>query len=256
VLARRRAAALPFALLLTVTIGPGAGATVIDAADAPAYVGSAVTVEGDVAVARSDLDGLVLELAPPGPKSVRIVLVRALFTSLPRAPERIYAGKRVRVTGLLRRFQGRPEMVLQSPSQIEIVDVAGAPPASAEAEDEPTTSPATTAAPETAVPSTVPPTATPAPPPPAVAVPAPRAHASEPAEPAPAPLLAERIAAERCARARTGWQEAAARARTAADALTRCLEVTPFACRRAAAALVPAVADLEWAEQQVADRCD
>jgi hypothetical protein len=75
-------------------------------------------------------------------------------------------------------------------------------------------------------------------------------------EPPAKPLLTERLAEAACDRARTRWHEAADRARAAADALTRCLDGGSFACRATAAKLAPAVADLEWAEQQVADRCD
>jgi hypothetical protein len=91
-----------------------------------------------------------------------------------------------------------------------------------------------------------------APPPPASVPPATIA----PSEPAPKPLLAERLAAQACERARARWTEAAARVRAAADELTRCLDRASFACRESAAKLAPALGELEWAEQQVADRCD
>jgi hypothetical protein len=282
---------------------PGVPAEIVDAADASAHVGSAVTVEGDVATARSDADGLVLELAPLGEKSFRAVLVRSLISSLPRSPERIYEGKRVRVTGRVQRFAGRPEMVLESASQIEIVDVAGAPATTAGAPPAAAPPPAATPlpAPTTAAPaptgagsataaapgvqpraaapaapatSPAPPSATTAPAappmapgPPAVAAPstaapppaaAPSAVTPPPPapEPAPKPLLAERLAAQACERARARWTEAAARTRAAAAELTRCLDTASFACRESAAKLAPALGDLEWAEQQVADRCD
>jgi hypothetical protein len=253
------------------------GATVIDASEAAGWVGSTVTVEGDVAAVRSEPIGLVLELAPGGPTSVRAVLVPSLISSLPRSPERIYEGKRVRVTGLLQRFKGRPELVLESPGQIEVVDVAGAP--------SPTTTTTTTiAAPPPSTTTTRPeepaatPTVVPVPPPqptappattlPAPAPPAPRIETAPPTtlapiaapppepEPAPKPLLTERLAAQACERARTRWHDAAARARKATADLTRCLDAATFACHGPAAALAPILADLEWAEQEVADRCE
>src|SRR5438105_962288 len=55
--------------------------------------------------ARSEPIGLILQLAPVAEKSFRAVLVTALISSLPRSPERIYAGKRVRITGIVQRFQ-------------------------------------------------------------------------------------------------------------------------------------------------------
>jgi hypothetical protein len=44
--------------------------------------------------------------------------------------------------------------------------------------------------------------------------------------------------------------------REASDALARCLDAETFACRESAAKLAPALAELEWAEQQVGERCD
>jgi hypothetical protein len=269
-------------ILLVTAFGRPALGLVVDASDAARYVGSAVTVEGDVAAARTEPIGLVLELAPLEPKSFRAVLVLALISSLPRSPERIYAGKRVRVTGLVQRFQGRPEMVLESASQIEIVDLAGAPVVTTSTVATPTTTTMRPAAGATtsgaAIPAPPPtPAVVPPTPEPAVATPAPASAVAAPArvapapavtpppaaiappaepEPPPKPLLTERLAAAACDRARARWQDAAAAAREASATLTRCLDAGTFACRSAAAALAPVLSDLEWAEQQVADRCD
>jgi hypothetical protein len=253
---------------------------VVDASEAAAYVGSAVTVEGDVAVARTESIGLVLELAPLGPTSVRAVLVPSLISSLPRAPERIYEGKRVRITGLLQRFKGRPELVLESPSQIEIVEFAGAPPPTTTTVAPPapvttTLGPAPSSMPAVAAPpapgpsaaappppppapspsAVSPPAPVPTPAPPTASAPPPPSEATPTTEPAPKPLLSERLAAEACDRARARWRDAADRTREATAALTRCLDGASFACHDPAAALAPILADLEWAEQQVADRC-
>ena len=246
-----RVAALAVVLGILATPGRDAWSAIVDASEAARYVGSAVTIEGDVAAARTEPIGLVLELAPLGPTSVRAVLVPSLISSLPRAAERIYAGKRVRVTGLLQRFQGRPEMVLESAGQIEIVDVAGAPPptTTTTTRPAPAAAPVAPAPPAPTPPAVSPPPAPPPPPPPVAAEP-------PPAEPAPKPLLAERLAAQACERARARWHEAATRAREASAALTRCLDAATFACHAQAAALAPVLADLEWAEQRVAESCD
>ena len=271
-------------LSVTLTlVSRATGAPVVDASDAAHYVGSTVTVEGDVVAARSEPIGLVLELEPGGPMSVRAVLVHSLISSLPRSPERIYEGKRVRITGLLQRFKGRPELVLESAGQIEIVDVAGAPPPTTTTTTVvvPPPRPSTTTQPEAAAEPDVvavpqPPAAAPAPevspPPPPAAAPVRRAEPppaeppppaapapaveAPPAEPEPKPLLTERLAAQACERARTRWHDAAERTRDATAALTRCLDAATYYCHRPAAALAPILADLEWAEQQVADRCD
>src|SRR5262249_9317127 len=86
----RRVAMAALVIVALVGVCAARAAEVVDAADAANHVGTIVTVEGDVAVARSETDGLVLELAPVGPTGFRAVLVWSLISSLPRAPERIY----------------------------------------------------------------------------------------------------------------------------------------------------------------------
>jgi hypothetical protein len=281
-----RCAALAPALVVgLLALTRPANAVVIDVRDAADYVGSAVTVEGDVANVKNESMGIVLELAPGGPTSLRAILVEALISSLPRSPEKVYGGKRVRVTGIIQKFKGRLEMILESPSQVEIVDVAGAPPVA-------TTTITPTAAPTTTItrpapvttPTTLPPTpaaappppseptrapiATPPPPPPPpgpapapqVVTPPPPPPTTPPAEPEEEPrarpLLTERLAQQACDRARTRWQDAATKVRDASAALTRCLDANTYQCHAQAAALVPVLSDLEWAEQQVAEKCD
>jgi hypothetical protein len=258
--ASRAASMLLLALATPAWCAPVIQPRVIDVAEVPAHVGSTMTVEGDVAAVRMEPPGLVLELGPAGPKSFRAVLVLALISSLPRSPERIYAGKRVRVTGLIQRFRGRPEVIVESPTQIEVVDVAGAPSPTTTTTTAVPPSPTTTALPARAAPPATPttipawPTAPDAatPPPPPTATPEPAEPTEQPAK----PPLGERLAIEACERARSGWREAASRAKAAAADLTTCLDAETFACRAHAAKLAPAIADLEWAEQRVQDRCD
>src|SRR5262249_60310023 len=83
--------------------------------EAASHVGEYVTVEGEVVNATTSGGTCVLEIGSGGVARVRAVLVIPLVTDLPRAPERLYAGKRVHVSGKLRRFEERFEMVLSSP---------------------------------------------------------------------------------------------------------------------------------------------
>jgi hypothetical protein len=238
-------------------------------------VGEIVTFEGDVAAAYTTTGTCVLEFEAANPKGFRAVLVIPLFTGLPRQPERLYAGRRVRVSGRVQRFQGRLEMVLRDPSQVEIVDVAGAPPPPGDVATAPEPPPSAPAAPPVAAPLPPPPPAVvpPAraereapstPPPPLAAVPPP-APAAEPAPatpPATTPPQSVVEAVERrlplpdpCATARAAWREAAARAAEANAALGRCLAAETYRCRPEAMAMSPALARLEAAEQHVEDDC-
>ena len=301
----RSATAIAIALLLLArTVG---ASDPIPWSEAGSHAGQNVTVEGDVAAASSTPDQLVLEFAPGDTSAFRVVLIIPMMTDLPRFPERLYQGKRIRASGVVQRFRGRPEMVLRSPGQIEIVDVAGpasapavvapppttpapatvapapapspppappvvpaapvaapvTPPATVPAPAAPPASVAVPAFPTTTLPAAVPPPAaaapsTTVPPPP----PAPRAEPptstlpapttiSVPPPPSPLEVLAER----RCTRAQERWQEAARRASGLAADLQRCLAAGSYHCRAAAAAMAPALSEVEWAEQQVSDTC-
>jgi hypothetical protein len=257
------------------------------------HVGDIVTVEGDVTAAYTTAGTCVLEFEAANPKGFRVVLVIPMFTDLPRQPERLFAGRRVRVSGRVQRFQGRLEMVLRDPGQVQIVDVAGVPLPSGEI----ATAPEPPPAPPAAAPAPPPPVAAPAPPvavapapPPAVAPPPAHVETAPPAPPpvaavpapveppraAPAPTVAPPPtpptttppprnlveAVERrlplpdpCAKARSAWREAAARAAEMNAALGRCLAAETYRCRPEAMAMTPALAALEAAEQHVEDDC-
>jgi hypothetical protein len=238
-------------------------------------VGEIVTVEGDVAAAYTTAGTCILEFEAANPKGFRAVLVIPLFTGLPRQPERLYAGRRVRVSGRVQRFQGRLEMVLRDPSQVEIVDVAGVPPPPGDVPTAPAPPPPAAVAPPAPLEHEAP--RAPATPParvereapatPPIAAPPPPAPPAEPlvaapTPPATAPPRSLVEAVERrlplpdpCEKARAAWREAAARAAEANTALGRCLAAETYRCRPEAMAMSPALAELEAAEQHVEDDC-
>jgi hypothetical protein len=259
--------------------------TVVPWQSAGVYEGDVVTVEGDVARARLEADTCVLEFAPDDPKAFRVVLVIPLMSDLPLQPQRLYDGKRVRATGKVRSWKGRPEMILRSPGSIEVVGVSSAapqapPPPSAPAAPPPTrtTLPPTTTtttppppppppppaavsppvvAPAPAAPSTTqPPVTVPPTPPPTVTtttLPAP-AVAPPPPPTADEPLrLPRRV--DPCEAARERWRRAAAAADARAAELSRCLRSGGYRCRAESAAMGAPLSELEWAEQQVEAAC-
>jgi len=206
--------------------------------DAAAHVGTVVTVEGEVVSAERTGDTCLLEFAPDDPRAFRAILLLPLLSLGPSHPERLYRGKRVRATGRIQRFQGRPEMVLRGTDQLEVVGPPGTPASSASA-----------AHTETAAPSA---------PPPASAPPAVETAVTPPAPP-PRSLTEEverRLAqAAPCERARARWRDAAAAADARAAALRGCLAAGSYRCRAEGAALGPALSALDWSEQQVDDAC-
>src|SRR5262245_47402442 len=269
-------------------------ATVVPWQSAGMFDGEIVTVEGDVARAHLEADTCVLEFAPDDPKAFRVVLLIPLITDLPRQPQRLYEGKRVRVTGKIHTWKGRPEMIVRGPDVIEVVGVGAAAPRPP-GEAPPPTPPSTGAprgrrAPTTLPPETVPPPPTTPPatlPPPATSpptLPAPQATTPAPPPvppttlapvtrpatpttvppppPPPAPSEPEReepprlpVRIDPCVAARERWQRAAGAADARASDLTRCLRAGGYHCRSVAAAIAPALSELEWAEQQVEAAC-
>src|SRR5262245_16733458 len=163
-------------------------ATVVPWQSAGMFDGETVTIEGDVARAHLEADTCVLEFAPDDPKAFRVVLLIPLITDLPRQPQRLYEGKRVRVTGKIHTWKGRPEMIVRGPDVIEVVGVGAAQPP---AEAPPPTPPSTGAprgrrAPATLPPETLPPPTSPPAtlPPPATSPPTlPAPQATTPAPP-------------------------------------------------------------------------
>jgi hypothetical protein len=267
------------------------GAMVVPWQAAGSYDGETITVEGDVVRARLEADTCVLEFSPDDPNAFRAILLIPLITDLPRQPQRLYENKRVQVSGTIRTWHGRPEMIVRSPDAIEVVGVsASAPPETTPTTTPPPTSrrrsPPTTLAPPPP-PSTPPPPPPPAPPPsapsppvppppaPAATVPAPvvppttlpppapraapvpppppTTSTTTPAQEEQAPRLPGAI--DPCVTARERWQRAAAAAESRAAELTQCLRSGSYRCRAAASAMAPVLSELEWAEQQVEAAC-
>jgi hypothetical protein len=215
-------------------------APIVSWRDAGDHVGEFVTIEGDVLDAHMAGDTCVIEFTHDDAHAFRALLLVPLVTSLPGHPDRLYRGKRIRASGLVRRYKGRPEMVLHNPGQIEVVDVAGAPEIAA----------------APVAPPPAPPSIAPTPERPAAENP----PAEHPPAAAPARGLAEAVGrqvglADACARARARWDEAARAADELAGTLSRCLRQGGYRCRAASAALAPALSRLEWAEQEVEDAC-
>lgn len=103
---------------------------VIDVSVAGFYVGREVTVEAVVQAARRQGNVVRLELGFP-PHTLHVSLVEGLLSRFPNNVEEAYRGKTVRVSGLLREFRGKIEMIVREPENLVVV-AAKAPPAPAQ----------------------------------------------------------------------------------------------------------------------------
>lgn len=103
--------------------GEAAG-RVVDARAAGEYVGKAAAVEGVVERAHVDEgSGLVFLNFGPNPRRDFVVVIRPPFTALFASPlPDGYQGRRVRVRGVVEDFRGQPQIVVQLPEQIEVID--------------------------------------------------------------------------------------------------------------------------------------
>lgn len=90
----------------------------IDAGD---YIGETITVEGTVVASYNSGKACFLNFHEDYSSYFTAVIFKSAFGLFPDDPEDYYFGKTVRVTGTVKEYQGSPEIILDSPDQIEIV---------------------------------------------------------------------------------------------------------------------------------------
>lgn len=93
--------------------------------DAGRYVGSLVSVEGKIVLAHNTGKVCYLNFHPNWKRYFSLVIFASDFARFPSPPEKAYFEKQVRVTGIVKEYEGRPEMVISSPEQIQILPGAG-----------------------------------------------------------------------------------------------------------------------------------
>lgn len=90
--------------------------------EAAQYYGDYKTVIGRIVTTHNSGKACFLNFHPDYRNHFTAVIFRSDYSLFPRAPETYYRGKSVRVSGLIKKYRGKPEIILNSPSQIEIVD--------------------------------------------------------------------------------------------------------------------------------------
>lgn len=97
---------------------------VVDWQDAASYFGQRVTVEGDVVRSYNSGRAAFLNFAEDYEGVFSVVIFAADFELWPEPPDQFYLGQRIRVSGKVKEYQGAPEMVVESPEQVEIISPA------------------------------------------------------------------------------------------------------------------------------------
>jgi len=95
---------------------------VISWQDAAEHYGEYCTVEGTIVATHNSGKACFLNFHPNWKKYFTAVIFANRFDLFPATPERYYQGKKVRVTGYIKEYQGKPEIILESPEQIEILE--------------------------------------------------------------------------------------------------------------------------------------
>jgi len=90
--------------------------------DAESYVGQEVTVEGEIVHTHDSGKVTFLNFDKDYHNTLTIVIFSSLYDAFPQKPARYFDGHRVRVTGRVKMYEGAPEIVIEDPDQIEIID--------------------------------------------------------------------------------------------------------------------------------------
>ncbi len=90
--------------------------------DAHKYYGQRVIVEGTVVATHNSGKACFLNFHQNWKKYFTAVIFASDFPKFPKRPEDYYKGKNITVTGTVKEYKGKPEIVLKFQEQIEIVE--------------------------------------------------------------------------------------------------------------------------------------
>ena len=96
-------------------------ADIVNWKDAANHYGQYKTVEGTVVATKCTPKVCFLNFHPNWRKYFTAVIFRSDWHKFPRNPNQYYLNKEVRVTGTIKEYKGKPEIILKRLSQIEII---------------------------------------------------------------------------------------------------------------------------------------
>ncbi len=95
---------------------------VISWEDAQKYIGQVVSIKGKVISAHNSGKACFLNFHRNWKKYFTIVIFGSSFKKFEQAPEVLYQNKTIIVQGLIKEYQGKPEIIVNSPTQIRIIE--------------------------------------------------------------------------------------------------------------------------------------
>jgi len=94
---------------------------VISYQDAGKYYGKIKTVEGTIVFTNNTGKVCFLNFHKDWKRYFTAVIFSSDFDKFPKNPEDYYLNRKVCITGLIKEYKGKPEIVVKSPSQIQII---------------------------------------------------------------------------------------------------------------------------------------
>ncbi len=96
--------------------------TIIKSQNAKNYIGKFCTVEGRIVATYKNEKVCFLNFDRDYKKGFTAVIFKSAFNNFSDSPEVYYKNKTVRVKGLIKEYKGKAEIIINDPSEIEIVD--------------------------------------------------------------------------------------------------------------------------------------
>ena len=100
---------------------PAGTVHVISWQDAAKHYGEYATVEGTIVATHNSGKACFLNFHLDYKRYFTAVIFASDFSLFPANPENYYYGKKVHVSGYIKEYKGKPEIILNDPSQIEIL---------------------------------------------------------------------------------------------------------------------------------------
>jgi len=96
----------------------------VPACQAKNFFQKEILTQGKVVRAfRSKNNNIFLDLEKPYPQEcLTIVIFSGYLSKFPFDPDKFYLNKKIRVKGMVEEYQGKPEIIIKKPEQIEVID--------------------------------------------------------------------------------------------------------------------------------------
>lgn len=103
-------------------IGKSYDGKVISWREAGKYIGKTCEVEGRIVATYNAGKVCFLNFDRDYKKNFTVVIFQSAFNNFPSPPETLYKNKLIKVKGYIKEYKGKPEIIVNYPSEIEILE--------------------------------------------------------------------------------------------------------------------------------------